>query len=154
MVNFQLSSSAIERGAYIPKKYTGDGENVSPPLQWTAPPEGTKSLALICDDPDAPSGTWVHWVVWGIKPDARELAENVPPLKEQKNGIKQGTTDFRKIGYGGPTPPPGSDHRYYFRLYALDIDLAIRPGASKKELLGAAKGHVLAEAQLVGRYRR
>ena len=153
-MSMQLSSPAFERGAYIPKKYTGDGEDVSPPLHWSDVPEGTQSFALICDDPDAPAGTWVHWVVWGIKGDVRDLPEKVSPMKEQSSGLKQGTTDFRRIGYGGPAPPRGSDHRYYFKLYALDTELALKAGATKKELLDAVKGHVLAEAQFVGRYRR
>jgi len=99
-------------------------------------------------------GTWVHWVLWGLKPDARELPEAVPTDAELSSGIRQGTTDFRRIGYGGPMPPPGPTHRYSFRLYALDTELALKPGATKKELVAAMQGHVLAEAELVGRYKR
>ena len=152
-MDFELSSTAFENGAYIPKKHTGDGLDVSPALKWPDPPQGTKSLALICDDPDAPVGTWVHWVLWGIKPDARELPEAVPAQGELSDGIKQGTNDFRKIGYGGPMPPRGTDHRYFFKLYALDTELSLKPGATKKDLLAAMKGHILAEAELIGRYK-
>jgi hypothetical protein len=153
-MTLQLSSSAFGHGAYIPKKYTGEGQDVSPPLTWSDPPRNAKSLALICDDPDAPVGTWVHWVAWGIKPDARELPEAVPADKELHNGMKQGINDFRKIGYGGPMPPRNSDHRYFFRLYALDNEPALSPGAGKKDLLNGMKGHVLAEGELMGRYKR
>ena len=153
-MDFTLSSSAFDQGAYIPKKYTGEGPDVSTPLAWTGAPDGVKSFALICDDPDAPVGTWVHWVAWGIKPGVSELPEGLPTDKELDNGIRQGTNDFRKIGYGGPMPPPGSDHRYFFKLYALDTELALRPGAKKSDLLPAMKGHILAEAHLMGRYRR
>ncbi len=153
-MDFQLSSSAFENNATIPKKYSGDGPDVSPPLQWTDPPAGTKSFALIGDDPDAPVGTWVHWVVYAIPADARGLPEAVPTKEELDNGAKQGTNDFHKIGYGGPAPPRGAYHRYFFKLYALDTELALGPGATKRELLKAMKGHVLAEVELVGRYRR
>jgi len=153
-MKLELSSTGFQPGAYIPKKYTGEGQDVSPPLKWSAPPEGTVAFALICDDPDAPVGTWVHWVAWGIKPDTRELAEAVPPQKELPSGMRQGTNDFRKIGYGGPMPPRGSDHRYFFRLYALDANPTLEAGASKKDLVAAMKGHILAEGELMGRYKR
>ena len=150
----QLTSPAFEQGSYIPRKYTGEGADVSPPLEWSDPPEGTQSLALICDDPDAPVGTWVHWVVWGIPPQARNLPEAVPAQDELADGVRQGMTDFRRIGYGGPMPPPGSDHRYFFKLYALDTALHLAQGAAKKDLENAMRGHVLAEAQLMGLYRQ
>ena len=150
----KVSSSAFEPGAYIPKQYTGDGPDVSPPLRWTDPPEGTKCFALICDDPDAPSGTWVHWVAWGIRSEARELPEGLPKKDDTGNGVKQGTTDFRKVGYNGPAPPRGSDHRYFFRLYALDAEPAVSAGAAKKDLVNAMKGHILAEGDLMGHYKR
>jgi len=159
-MTIQLTSPAFEQGAYIPRKYTGEGADVSPALEWTDPPEGTQSLALICDDPDAPVGTWVHWVVWGIPSQARGLpAEaavgNGGLLQDAlADGIQQGMTDFRRIGYGGPMPPPGSDHRYFFKLYALDTALHLARGAAKKDLENAMRGHVLAEAQLMGLYRR
>ena len=150
----QVSSTAFEAGAYIPKKYTGEGADVSPPLKWSDPPQGAKNFVLICDDPDAPVGTWVHWVAWGIPAAVRELPEAVPTQKQLDNGIRQGANDFRKIGYGGPMPPRGSDHRYFFKFYALDAEIALSPGAAKKDLLNAMKGHVLAEGELMGRYKR
>lgn len=150
---FKLTSTAFKEGEYIPAKYTGEGKDLSPPLKWTDPPEGTKSLALICDDPDAPMGTWVHWVLWGIKPDARELPEGLATSKTVNN-MKQGTTNFNRTGYGGPMPPKGSDHRYYFKLYALDTELDLQPGAKKADLVKAMEGHILAETQLMGRYKR
>ena len=153
-VKMEVTSSAFAEDAEIPKKYTCDAENVSPPLSWTAPPQGTASLVLICDDPDAPVGAWVHWVVYGLPPDARHLPEGVPPNEIIEGGAKQGRNDFRRIGYGGPCPPPGPAHRYFFKLYAVDIDLALGPGATKAEVLKAIEGHVLAEAQYMGRYKR
>jgi Raf kinase inhibitor-like YbhB/YbcL family protein len=151
---WQLSSTAFEKGAPIPRKYTGEGPDVSLPLHWTDPPQGCKSLALICDDPDAPVGNWVHWVIWAIPANARELPEAVPKQKQLDDGAKQGTNDFKKIGYGGPMPPPGPVHRYFFKLYALDIDLPVPAGATKKDLLGAMQGHVVAQTELMGRYKR
>jgi len=152
-MEFKLTSSAFEEGEYIPKKYTGEGQDVSPPLKWANPPEGTESFALIADDPDAPRGTWVHWVLWNIPPDKRELPENVPA--EKKVGqMRHGTTDFNRVGYGGPMPPKGSDHRYYFKLYALDTELDLEPGKKKADLLKAMDGHILADTKLMGRYRR
>jgi Raf kinase inhibitor-like YbhB/YbcL family protein len=148
-----LKSRAFEEGGIIPKKHTCDGEDISPPLEWTSVGDGTKTLALICDDPDAPGGTWVHWVIFNIPGDTRDLAENIPPKKELPNGAKQGTNDFRKIGYGGPCPPGGT-HRYYFKIYSLDTDLNLEAGATKTQLLQAMKGHVLGEGQLMGKYRR
>ena len=153
-MTMQLTSPAFEQGAYIPRKYTGEGADVSPALAWAGPPEGTQSLALICDDPDAPVGTWVHWVVWGIPSQARVLPEALPAQDELADGVRQGMTDFRRIGYSGPMPPPGSDHRYFFKLYALDTALSLARGAAKKDLENAMRGHVLAEAQLMGLYRR
>lgn len=150
----EVTSSAFAEGAQIPKEYTCDAENVSPPLSWTAPPRGTASLVLICDDPDAPVGTWVHWVVYGLPPDARHLPEGVPPNEIIEGGAKQGRNDFRRIGYGGPCPPPGPAHRYFFKLYALDIDLTLGPGATKAKVLTAMEGHVLTEAQYMGHYKR
>lgn len=152
-MDIRLTSTAFTDGGTIPKKYTCDGADVSPPLAWDNVPEGTKSFALICDDPDAPMGTWVHWVLFNLPADTRNLPEAVPPDKELSNGARQGTNDFRKIGYGGPCPPSGT-HRYYFKLYALDTLLDLPAGASKAQLLKAMEGHVLAEGQLMGRYSR
>lgn len=148
-----LTSSAFEEGGMIPRKYTCDDIDVSPPLAWDAVPDGTKSLALICDDPDAPVGTWVHWVVFNIPSEVYDLAENQPHEETLPNGATQGRNDFRNIGYGGPCPPSGT-HRYFFKLYALDTLLDLKPGATKKDLLKAMEGHILAQAQLMGRYRR
>lgn len=152
-MSFQIKSTAFEHGGNIPKKYTCDGADVSPPLSWTAPPEGTKSLALICDDPDAPMGTWVHWVLFGLLPNTRELPEGVPTQEILPDGSKQGTTDFGRVGYGGPCPPSGT-HRYYFKLYALDMEPDLKPGATKQQLLKAIEKHILAQVELMGRYQR
>lgn len=152
-MTIQVTSSAFTEGGSIPSKYTCDGANVSPPLKWTSIPDATKSIALISDDPDAPRGTWVHWVVYDLPASLRELPEAVPPDKTLANGGKQGTNDFGKIGYGGPCPPSGT-HRYFFKVYALDKALGLAPGATKAQLLKAMEGHVLAEGQLMGKYAR
>ncbi|MBI5892475.1 MAG: YbhB/YbcL family Raf kinase inhibitor-like protein [Deltaproteobacteria bacterium] len=149
-----IISTAFENNEIIPKKYTCDGQNVSPPLNWAGVPAGAKSITIICDDPDAPMGTWIHWVIYGISPDAASLPENVPPQKEVLRGAKQGINDFKKIGYGGPCPPKGPAHRYFFKIYALDIELNLPAGASKKDVEKAMQGHILAEGQLVGKYGR
>jgi Raf kinase inhibitor-like YbhB/YbcL family protein len=152
-MDIKVSSTAFEEEGMIPAKYTCDEEDVSPPLAWDSIPEGTKTLALICDDPDAPVGTWVHWVLFNLPADISELPENIPPEKELENGAKQGTNDFGRIGYGGPCPPGGT-HRYYFKLYALDVELDLEAGERKPQLLEAMEGHILAEGQLMGRYSR
>lgn len=149
----KLESSAFEANGFIPPKYTCDRDNISPPLHWDEPPAGTHSLALICDDPDAPMGTFVHWVLYDLPPKTRQLAESVPVVAELPAGGVQGKNDFRKSGYGGPCPPSGT-HRYFFKLYALDKKLELEPGAAKAQLLKAMEGHVLASAELVGRYAR
>ncbi|MFQ5928048.1 MAG: YbhB/YbcL family Raf kinase inhibitor-like protein [Terriglobia bacterium] len=151
---FQLKTSAFQPKGEIPRKYTCDGPDVSPPLTWTEPPQGTQSFSLIVDDPDAPVGTWVHWVLYDLPASLRELAEGIPKDGELPNGAKQGRNDFQKIGYGGPCPPPGSAHRYFFKLYALDAKTNLKPGATKGELLRTMEGHILAQAELVGRYKR
>jgi Raf kinase inhibitor-like YbhB/YbcL family protein len=153
-MKFELSSPAFGAGADIPKQYTGDGKDVSPPLRWAEPPQGTKSFALICDDPDAPRGTWVHWVLFNLPADRRQLEEGVPTDGELPGGARQGKNDFGKIGYGGPAPPPGKPHRYYFRLYALDGPLDLAAGATRSQVVTAMKGHILAEGELMGRYGR
>lgn len=152
-MTISVSSSAFQEGGMIPSKYTCDGQDVSPPLMCEGVPETTKSIALISDDPDAPMGTWVHWVMWNIPPNVRELTENVPPERELPNGSRQGITDFGRPGYGGPCPPSGT-HRYYFKIYALDTTLNLPSSAKKADLLNAAKGHILAEGQLMGKYKR
>jgi hypothetical protein len=152
-MQLEIRSTAFKEGGSIPKKYTCDGADISPPLLWTQPPEGTQSLVLICDDPDAPMGTWVHWVLYGLSPGTLELPENVPDKKKVLGGARQGTNDFRRIGYGGPCPPSGT-HRYYFKLYAIDSEPGLSSGATKKEVLESIEGHILAEGQLMGRYGR
>jgi len=152
-MEINIKSAAFVPGGKIPWKYTCDGMDISPPLTWTSGPEGTKAFALICDDPDAPMGTWVHWVLFNLPANITELRENVPPERELEGGAKQGMNDFRKIGYGGPCPPGGT-HRYFFKLYALDVEINLEAGATKEELLNAMEGHILAEAQLMGRYER
>ena len=150
---FELMSPVFVAGEAIPLKYTCDGDDVSPPLAWSDPPAGTQSFALICDDPDAPVGTWVHWVLYDLPADARELPEAVPSDAELPDGGRQGNNSWPRIGYGGPCPPSGS-HRYFFKLYALDTVLGLDAGATKKELLRAVEGHVLAQVELMGTYSR
>lgn len=152
-MDLKISSPAFADGEMIPREYTCDGKDISPPLAWTGVPQGTKSLALIADDPDAPAGTWVHWVIFNLPADGDGLSEAVSSEKNLADGSRQGINDFRRIGYGGPCPPGGT-HRYYFKLYALDKALELSSGAGKKELLRAMTGHVLGEAVLMGRYRR
>jgi len=150
----QIQSSAFDEGATIPKKHTCEGEDVSPHLSISAPPAEAKSLVLICDDPDAPVGTWVHWVLFGLAPDTRDLPEGVPSDAEVLGGAKHGRNDFGNLGYGGPCPPPGPAHRYFFKLYAVDTEPVLNVGATKAEVLQAIEGHILAETQLMGRYGR
>ena len=149
-----VTSSAFAAGANIPKKYTCDAEDVSPALKWSEPPAGTQSFALIVDDPDAPVGAWVHWVVFDIPAWARSLPENVTKQEQLADGSRQGRNDFRKIGYGGPCPPPGKPHRYFFKLCALDAELNLKAGATKADVERAIQGHVLAQGELMGRYGR
>jgi len=148
-----ITTSAFMEGEGIPAKYTCDGENASPPLSWSGVPEGVESLALICDDPDAPRGTFVHWVLFNLPPDTSGLPENVPPQETLANKARQGRNDAGKIGYTGPCPPSGI-HRYYFKIYALDAALDLDPGSTKAELLDAMEGHILAQGRLMGRYSR
>ena len=150
----QIISAAFAGGQPIPAKYTCDGNDVSPPLQWTNAPANTKSFALIADDPDAPMGTWVHWVIYDLPANTSALPEDVAKTQTLAGGAKQGLNDFRRIGYGGPCPPSGKPHRYFFKLYALDTVLNLKPGLTKKELLKVTNGHVLAEGQLLGTYQR
>ncbi len=148
-----VRSAAFQEGGMIPAKYTCDGDDISPPLEWTGIPQGTKSLALISDDPDAPVGTWVHWVMWSIPPDVSGLAEDIPPDSQLSDGSRQGISDFRRPGYGGPCPPSGV-HRYYFKIYALDTMLDLPSSTRKADLVKAMKGHILAQGQLMGKYSR
>lgn len=149
----KLQSPVILEGDRIPRRYTCDGENVSPPLQWREVPAGTRALALIVDDPDAPARVWVHWVLYDIPPDLGALDEGQSDAQTLGNGAVQGLNDFERLGYGGPCPPRGS-HRYRFTLYALDAPLALSPGATKDEVLEALKPHLLAEDRLTAVYDR
>jgi Raf kinase inhibitor-like YbhB/YbcL family protein len=152
----QLTSSAFQEGARIPKQYTGDGKDSSPPLAWSGEPkEGTKSFALICDDPDAPrKEPWVHWVLFNLPADKHELPDAVPRDGNLADGARQGTNDFGNLGYGGPAPPAGKPHRYFFKLYALDTQLDLPMGATKAQLEQALRGHIHAEGRLIGTYSR
>lgn len=152
--SFRIESSAFKEGATIPTRYTCLGENISPPLAWTDPPSGARSFALIVEDPDAPAGTWTHWLVYNLPAQARAMYENTPKQGELPNGGLQGMNSFGSVGYGGPCPPPGRAHRYFFRLYALDSVLDLKAGAAKAGVLAALKGHILGEAQLMGRFKR
>lgn len=144
----EVTSSAFAQGEAIPQKYTCDGEDVSPPLAWTGAPESVASYALIMDDPDAPAGTWVHWVLFDISPQTTKLAEDVPATV----GV-QGNSSWDRTGYGGPCPPSG-EHRYFFKLYALDTTLGLEAGATKEEVLEAMSDHVVAQGELMGTYSR
>jgi Raf kinase inhibitor-like YbhB/YbcL family protein len=149
-----MTAAAFPDGGTIPKKFTCDGTDVSPALSWTNSPTGTRSLAMIADDPDAPGGTWVHWVLYDLPPDTRQLPEGVPRSPQLPNKALQGRNDFGKIGYNGPCPPRGSAHRYFFKLYALDFKkTGLRPAATKAELERAIQGHILAQAQLIGKFQ-
>ena len=150
----KMSSASFSAGEMIPKKFSCDGLDVSPKLSWTEPPAKTQSFALIMDDPDAPAGTWVHWVLFDLPADTRELAEGVAKQEQLANGARQGRNDFGKIGYGGPCPPPGNAHRYFFKLYALNAKLNLKAGATKADAEGVMKGHILAHAELIGKYGR
>lgn len=152
--SIRFGSPAFARGKPIPADYTCDGKNISPPLRWSNAPAGTRSFALICDDPDAPGGDWVHWVVYGIPGNALELPENVLPSESLPDGSKQGINSFNKTGYGGPCPPSGRAHRYFFRIFALDTDLDLKPKAARAELESAMKGHVLGMGESMGTYQR
>jgi len=149
----KLSSLAFNDGDMIPEKHTCDGVDISPPLKWELVTQNAKSIALICDDPDAPVSTWVHWVYYDIPADINGLLENMPAQKNPDIGGKQGTNDFGKTGYGGPCPPGGT-HRYYFKIYALDALLNLSAGAEKKQLLEAMEGHIIDQAQLMEKYKR
>ncbi len=151
----EIRSSVFKNGGTIPVKYTCDGDDVSPPLSWSGVPSGTKSFVLIMDDPDAPMGTWVHWVIYNIPASVTSLPEAVPPDKKLKDGTLQGKNSWGRIGYGGPCPPPPTGaHRYFFKLYALDAVLKAGAGLSKDEVLRLIEGHILATAELMGKYSR
>jgi len=149
----KLTSNAFKEGEAIPRGYTCDGANVSPPLEWTGVPKTAKTIAIIADDPDAPSGNWVHWVLYNLPADGLGLIENTPQTETLRGGGVQGKNDFGKIGYGGPCPPSGT-HRYFFKFYALDSELTLKPGATRAEVEQAMEGHILGRAQLMGTYSR
>lgn len=149
----KLSSTAFAEGQPIPRAYTCDGINISPPLEWAGTPKSAKTITIIADDPDAPAGTWVHWVIYNLPADTIGMVENLPSTEDVKGGGLQGKNDFEKIGYGGPCPPSGT-HRYFFRIYALDNELPLKAGATKAEVEKASAGHILAQAQLMGTYRK
>lgn len=153
-MSFTISSPAFPSGGEIPKANTCQGPDVSPLLTWIDNPPQTTSFALIVDDPDAPAGTWVHWVMWNIPAATHLLPENVPRSARLQSGALQGRNDFGKSGYNGPCPPPGKTHRYFFRLYALDANLTLQPGATRQELDAAMKGHIIGKAEHMGTYRR
>lgn len=150
----EVSIAVFGEGKPIPREHTCDGKDVSPAIQWGPVPEGTRSLAAICDDPDAPVGIWVHWVLYDLPPDLKGLPEGVPADRVLTNGGVQGFNDFKKIGYNGPCPPRGKPHRYFFKVYALDAKLGLKPGATKKDLEKAMAGHILAQGVRMGTYQR
>jgi Raf kinase inhibitor-like YbhB/YbcL family protein len=154
-MDIQVTSAAFHEGEVIPAQYTCDGDNVSPPLRWGRLPKDSQSLALICEDPDAPSGTFVHWLIFNLPPIVSDLPEAMPTYQDlEETGAIQGRNDFNNIGYDGPCPPPGNAHRYYFRLYALDMKLQLQAGAKKREFMQALEGHILGEGHLMGTYQR
>ncbi len=153
-VGLNVISPAFPTEGMIPSKHSCESGDISPPLAWSGAPAGTKSFALICDDPDAPGGTWVHWVVYNLPANATAMAEKIAAAPNLPNGARQGANDFGKIGYGGPCPPAGKAHHYFFKLYALDTELPLKPGATKKDVEQAMEHHILAEAMLMGKYQR
>ena len=153
-MTFAMSSPSFSNGRKIPTKFTCDGTDVSPELTWNTPPPGTLSFALIADDPDAPVGTWTHWVLFNLSAHTNALPEGITRVDEVPSGGRQGRNDFRRIGYGGPCPPPGKPHRYFLKLYALDKMLSLKAGASKQDVEQAMQSHILAKAELMGTYQR
>ncbi|MBN1423083.1 YbhB/YbcL family Raf kinase inhibitor-like protein [Candidatus Fermentibacteria bacterium] len=149
-----VTSPAFMESASIPTTHTCDGENLSPPVAWSTIPEGTQSIALLCDDPDAPLKTWVHWVVYNVPPSAQGLPQGVAHAEALPDGSRQGINDFGRVGYGGPCPPQGSTHRYFFRVYALDCTLSVGNRATKRSVEKAMEGHIVASGVLLGTYRR
>ncbi len=150
----ELRTTSFTPGGFIPKRFTREAADVSPALTWTDPPQGTQSFAIIEDDPDAPSGTFVHWLVYDLPPNYRSLGEAISGSDQIPGGGRQGTNDFSRTGYSGPCPPPGKPHRYFIRLYALDAKLNLRPAVTRNDLDSAMQGHILDKAELMGRFRR
>jgi Raf kinase inhibitor-like YbhB/YbcL family protein len=153
-MTFALRSPDFANGANIPRTFTCEGEDRSPALEWSGAPPGTRAFALIADDPDAPAGTWVHWVIYNIPGETHALKGGMEKNEKLGDGSLQGRNDFRKSGYNGPCPPPGKAHRYFFKLYALSGELALAPGASKSDVEHAMEGHILARTEWIGRYQR
>lgn len=152
--HLNVTSSGFSPGASIPNKFTCKGEDLSPALEWNGAPSNTVAFAIIMDDPDAPSGTWVHWVMWNLSATTHSLSEGVPKREQLQNGARQGRNSFGKTGYNGPCPPPGQTHRYFFRLYALDSKVELPAGADRNALDAAMKGHVLAQGEYMGTFHR
>jgi Raf kinase inhibitor-like YbhB/YbcL family protein len=152
-MKLEMKSEVFQYNGMIPSRYTCDGANVSPPLTWSSVPAETESISLICEDPDAPVGNWVHWVLFNLPPDTRSLEEGVQPYSTHSNGSTHGVNDYGRLGYGGPCPPGGT-HRYFFRIFALDQTLLLQPGATKIDVVNAMRGHILAKGELMGKYRR
>jgi Raf kinase inhibitor-like YbhB/YbcL family protein len=153
-MTFAMRSPDFANGANIPRAFTCEGEDRSPALEWSGAPAGTKAFALIADDPDAPAGTWVHWVIYNISSVTHALKGGIEKKERLADGSLQGRNDFRKTGYNGPCPPPGKAHRYFFKLYALSGELTLAPGASKSDVEHAMEGHILARTEWMGRYQR
>ena len=151
---FRMESAAFKEGSGIPVRFTCEGDDISPALTWSGAPAGTRSFALIVDDLDAPGGVWMHWVVYNLPAQTKAMDENQPKQTQLPNGGLQGLSSFGRVGYGGPCPPPGPAHRYFFRLYALDTVLSLEPSAGKQQVIDAMKGHILGQAQLMGRFKR
>lgn len=149
----KVTSVAFKEGQPIPRQYTCNGVNVSPPIEWSGVPKAAKTIAVVADDPDAPAGTWVHWVLYNLPAENIGLVENVPADETLKAGGFQGKNDFEKIGYGGPCPPSGT-HHYFFKVYAVDAELPLKAGATKADLETALSGHVMTQGQLMGTYQR
>ena len=153
-MSFALKTTAFSGGGEIPSRYTCAGVNLSPALTWSGAPAEAQALALIVDDPDAPMGTWTHWLIWNIPAQATSLPEGVPAVEVLDNGARQGKNDFGKIGYGGPCPPPGRAHRYFFKFYTLDKRLEVKAGATRRQLDAAITSHVLSKTEMMGTFRR
>lgn len=153
-MTFTLSSQVLNNSQPIPLEFTGFGKDISPQFQWTNAPAGTKAFVMICDDPDAPAGTWVHWVLYDIPANVSSISEGLPRTKTVLNTAKQGINDFGKIGYNGPMPPPGKTHRYFFKIYAIDKETGLGPGIDKSRVMKTIDGHILAQAEFIATYRR
>tara|TARA_B100000315_G_C14375944_1_gene495169 strand:- start:68 stop:583 length:516 start_codon:yes stop_codon:yes gene_type:complete len=150
----EIKSEVFKQKGYIPDRYSCDAQDFSPSLSWSQVPQGTKSLAIICDDPDAPFKIWVHWVIFNIPSGISSLEENISKEKLNELSAVEGLNDFGRLGYNGPCPPAGKPHRYFFTLYALDTTLSLEEGVGKKELVEAMQGHILAETKVIGLYQR